>query len=123
MQAGNSDFGIRYCANASFVIPSGQIACGADGGVREVKAAVGFRGTPGQVDDVNPDPSIATPGIAPANDSDTRRERSTIDFPYSDLNDTISVAKAIQGDYGQSGTPTNLRQFSGTILWLVVPFV
>src|SRR6516164_10710567 len=51
-------------------------------------------------------------GAPPVNaESDSKRERSTISFAYSDLEDAVGVAQAIHGNAGTSCTLSQLAAF------------
>jgi hypothetical protein len=48
-----------------------------------------------------------------AAEAESRRERSTIEFPYTDLNDAVTVAKAIHQNWGQYCSPDQLAAVTG----------
>ena len=48
---------------------------------------------------------------APSSDSDGARERSTIQFPYNDLNDAVTIAKVIHENAGDQCTVDQLAAY------------
>jgi hypothetical protein len=53
----------------------------------------------------------ATPPVTPPNADDEKRERSTIEFPYNDLDDAFEVAKAVHDNAGVSCTLDQLAAY------------